>query len=112
MLPTQAARRHHVWTCDFIFDGTDNGGSVKMMTLLDEYSHQSLAIQVERQITVSLLPPCCRQRLRTTCLIRRIQRPDRRTVSLFVRMVVTLGHRDRLLAGEVVDLLDGDAEIR
>jgi len=27
-------------------------------------------------------------------------------------MVVTLGHRHRLMAGEVVDLLDGDAEER
>ena len=52
-LPTQAAHRHHVWTWDFIFDRTDNGGSLKMMTLLDEYSRQSLAIQVERQITAA-----------------------------------------------------------
>ena len=43
--------RHHVWTWDFIFDRTDSGGALKMMTLLDEYSRQSLAIQVERQIT-------------------------------------------------------------
>ena len=50
-LPTQATHRHHVWTWDFIFDRTDSGGALKMMTLLDEYSRQSLAIQVERQIT-------------------------------------------------------------
>ena len=50
-LPTQATHRHQVWTWDFIFDRTDNGGTLKMMTLLDEYSRQSLAIQVERQIT-------------------------------------------------------------
>jgi len=49
-LPTQATHRHHVWTWDFIFDRTDNGGTLKMMTLLDEYSRPSLAIQVERQI--------------------------------------------------------------
>ena len=50
-LPTQATHRHHVWTWDFIFDRTDNGGTLKMMTLLDEYSRQSLVIQGERQIT-------------------------------------------------------------
>lgn len=50
-LPTQATHRHHVWTWDFIFDRTDNGGTLKMMTLLDEYSRQCLAIQVERRIT-------------------------------------------------------------
>ena len=59
-----------------------------------------------------MLPPCRRQRLRTTRLTRRIQRLDSRTVALFVRMVVALGHRHRLMAGEVVDLLDRDAEIQ
>jgi transposase InsO family protein len=52
-LPTQAAHRHHVWTWDFIFDRTENGGTLKMMTLLDECSRQFLAIQVERQITAA-----------------------------------------------------------
>ena len=50
-LPTQATHRHQVWTWDFIFDRTDSGGTLKMMTLLDEYTRQCLAIQVERQIT-------------------------------------------------------------
>ncbi len=52
-LPTQAMHRHQVWTWDFIFDRTDNGGTLKMMTLLDEYTRQCLAIQVERQITAA-----------------------------------------------------------
>ena len=52
-LPTQAIHRHHVWTWDFIFDRTDSGGTLKMMTLLDEYSRPSLATQVERQITAA-----------------------------------------------------------
>ena len=52
-LPTQATHRHHVWTWDFIFDRTDKGGTLKTMTLLDEYTRQSLAIQVERQLTAS-----------------------------------------------------------
>jgi len=50
-LPTQATHQHHVWTWDFIFDRTDNGGTLKMMTLLDEYTRQCLTIRVERQIT-------------------------------------------------------------
>ena len=58
-----------------------------------------------------LLPPGRRQRLGTTRLTRRIQCLDSRTISLFVRMVVALGHRHRLVAGEVVDLLYGDAEV-
>ena len=52
-LPTQATHRHPVWTWDFIFDRTDKGGTLKMLTLLDEYTRQSLAIQVERQLTAS-----------------------------------------------------------
>ena len=50
MIWSQATHRHHVWTWNFIFDRTDNGSTLKMMTLLDEYSRQSLAIRVERQI--------------------------------------------------------------
>ena len=50
-LPTQATHRNHVWTWDFLFDRTENGGSLKMMTLLDEYTRQSLALRVERQMT-------------------------------------------------------------
>ena len=57
-----------------------------------------------------LLPPCRRQCLRTPGLTRRIQRLDSSTISLLISMVVALGHRHRLMAGEVVDLLDGDAE--
>ena len=50
-LPTQATHQHHVWTWDFIFDRTDNGGTLKMMTLLYEYKRQCLTIRVERRIT-------------------------------------------------------------
>ena len=50
-LPTQARYQNHVWSWDFLFDRTENGGTLKMMTLLDQYSRQSLAIQGERQIT-------------------------------------------------------------
>ena len=37
-LPTQAIHRHHVCTWNFIFDRTDSGGTLKIMTVLDEYS--------------------------------------------------------------------------
>ena len=39
-----------VWTWDFIFDRTDKGSTLKMLTMLDEYTRQCLAIRVERQI--------------------------------------------------------------
>ena len=59
-----------------------------------------------------LFPPRRRQRLgttRLTCLIQRLNSPS---VALLVSMVVALGHRHRLVAGEVVDLLDGDGDLR
>ena len=49
-LPTQATHRNHVWTWDFIFDRTGKGSTLKMLTMLDEYTRQCLAIRVERQI--------------------------------------------------------------
>ena len=50
-LPTQATHHNHVWTWDFIFDRTDKGSTLKMLTMLDEYPRQCLAIRVERNIT-------------------------------------------------------------
>ena len=49
-LPIEATHRNHVWTWDFIFDRTDKGSTLKMQTMLDEYTRQCLAIRVERQI--------------------------------------------------------------
>ena len=49
-MPTQATHRNHVWTWDFIFDRTDKGSTLEMLTMLDEYTRQYLAIRVERQI--------------------------------------------------------------
>ena len=37
-LPTQATHRHPVWTWNFIFDRIDKGDTLKMMTLLNEYT--------------------------------------------------------------------------
>ena len=48
--PTQAHHLNQVWTWDFIFDRTDKGSTLKMLTMLDEYSRRCLAIRVERQI--------------------------------------------------------------
>ena len=50
-LPTKASRRNHVWSWDFVHDRTDNGGMLKMMTLIDEYTRKCLRIRVARQLT-------------------------------------------------------------
>jgi putative transposase len=40
--------RNHVWSYDFVADRTHDGRSVKMLTVIDEYSRECLAIMVER----------------------------------------------------------------
>jgi putative transposase len=42
---------NHVWTYDFIEDQTEDGRKLKFLTVLDEYTRESVAIEVERSIT-------------------------------------------------------------
>ena len=42
--------KNHVWTYDFVFDRTHNGRPLKMLTVVDEYSRESLAIEVARRL--------------------------------------------------------------
>jgi transposase InsO family protein len=41
---------NHVWSYDFVSDRTANGRPLKILTLIDEYSRECLAIDVERSI--------------------------------------------------------------
>jgi putative transposase len=43
--------RNHVWTYDFVFDRTHNGRPLKMLTMVDEHTKESLAIEVGRRLT-------------------------------------------------------------
>ena len=43
--------RNHVWSYDFVADRTHDGRSIKMLTVIDEYSHECLAIVTERSLT-------------------------------------------------------------
>ena len=44
---------HHVWAIDFLMDSTLNGGRLKFLTVIDEYSRSCLSIRVERTLTSS-----------------------------------------------------------
>ena len=44
-------RRNHVWTYDFVQARTSEGRPIRMLTVLDEYTRECLAINVERQLT-------------------------------------------------------------
>jgi len=46
----KAEHINHVWTYDFISDQTSDGRSLKLLTVLDEFTRESLAIEVGRSI--------------------------------------------------------------
>ena len=41
---------HHVWSYDFVHHTTEDGRSLRLMTLVDEFSRQCLAIKVGRRL--------------------------------------------------------------
>ena len=43
-------RRNHVWSYDFVETQTHDGRKVRLMTLIDEFTRESLAIRVARRI--------------------------------------------------------------
>jgi putative transposase len=47
----KAEHKNHVWSYDFVMDRTENGRTLKMMPIVDEYSRECLSIEVERSIT-------------------------------------------------------------
>lgn len=44
------AYKDHVWSCDLVADRTKNGRPLKMLTLIDDYTRECLAIKVARSI--------------------------------------------------------------
>ena len=42
---------NHVWSYDFMADRTSDGRALKLLTIIDEYSRECLAIDVSRHIT-------------------------------------------------------------
>jgi putative transposase len=42
--------KHHVWAYDFVFDRTHDGRTLKLMTVVDEYSRECLAVEVDRRL--------------------------------------------------------------
>lgn len=47
----RAERKNHVWCYDFVSDQTDDGRTLKLLTIEDEFTRECLAIDVERSIT-------------------------------------------------------------
>jgi transposase InsO family protein len=49
-LPQKAEHRGHVWTWDFIADATTRGGSIRMLTILDEYTRECHVLRADRAL--------------------------------------------------------------
>jgi putative transposase len=60
----KAERTNQVWTYDFVFDQSLSGRSLKMLTLIDEYTRECLAVEVG----VSIKSARVRQILEKVCL--------------------------------------------
>ena len=50
-LVPKAEKPNQVWTYDFVFDQSLSGRSLKMLTLIDEYTRECLAVEVGISIT-------------------------------------------------------------
>src|SRR5215207_4645545 len=49
-LRLRAERPNHVWSYDFVEDRTHDGRKYRMLNVVDEYTHECLAIRVERRL--------------------------------------------------------------
>ena len=47
---SRAMRPNHVWTYDFLFDRCANGQKLKILTVVDEYTRESLAVETATSI--------------------------------------------------------------
>lgn len=69
---SQGIRPNHVWTYDFVFDRCANGQQIKLLTVIDEYTRESLAIHVAASIksraVVEVLSRLIAQRGSPLCL--------------------------------------------
>lgn len=47
----RAEHPNHVWSMDFIFDRTSNGRSLKILSVIDEFTRECIALEVGRRMT-------------------------------------------------------------
>ena len=45
--------KNHVWAYDFVTDRTSNGRAFRLLTVVDEYTRECLAITVERKLNAT-----------------------------------------------------------
>jgi transposase InsO family protein len=47
----RAAHKNHVWSYDIVFERTHDGRALRILTIIDEFTRESLAIRVSRRLT-------------------------------------------------------------
>ena len=47
----RAEYKDHVWSYDFVMDQTEDGGTLKIMPMIDEYTRECMLVKVARSIT-------------------------------------------------------------
>lgn len=50
VVPLRAEYPNHVWTYDFMQDATENGRKLRILTVIDEFTRECLAIRVDRRL--------------------------------------------------------------
>ena len=50
-IPTRAERLNHVWSWDFVHDQLATGPKLRILTVIDEYSRECLALHAARKLT-------------------------------------------------------------
>lgn len=54
-VPVAAMHPNHVWTYDFMFDATHQGRRMKVLTVIDEFTREALAVVPARSMNASAL---------------------------------------------------------
>ena len=49
-LQLRAERPNHVWSYDFVEDRTHEGSKYRMLNIIDEFTHECLAIRIDRKL--------------------------------------------------------------
>jgi len=49
-VPMKALHTNHVWTYDFVKDAAMNGDEIRCLTVVDEFTREALAIEVDRSL--------------------------------------------------------------
>ena len=63
-VPLKALYPRHVWTYDFMQDQTADGRRLKILTVVDEFTRESIAIRVERRMPAGVVIEVLREAFR------------------------------------------------